>query len=105
MIVECDKYYMPRKNRVLLLPIQWREEFNISENDLLSVHKENNRIIITKKKNTTGFSPKFIKINKKGVITIPKAIDDELECCLHQLYINQDENSFLVVPVTTEKSS
>ncbi|WHY72938.1 AbrB/MazE/SpoVT family DNA-binding domain-containing protein [Fictibacillus enclensis] len=105
MIVECDKYYMPRKNRVLLLPIQWREEFNISENDLLSVHKENNRIIITKKKNTTGFAPKFIKINKKGVITIPKAIDDELECRLHQLYINQDENSFLVVPVTTEKSS
>ncbi|SDN26953.1 hypothetical protein SAMN04488137_3853 [Fictibacillus solisalsi] len=105
MIVECDKYYMPRKNRVLLLPIQWREEFNISENDLLSVHKENNRIIITKKKPTTGFEPKFIKINKKGVITIPKAIDDELECRLHQLYINQDENSFLVVPVTTEKSS
>jgi bifunctional DNA-binding transcriptional regulator/antitoxin component of YhaV-PrlF toxin-antitoxin module len=91
---------MPRKNRVLLLPIQWREEFNISENDLLSVHKDNNRIIITKKAPVAGFALKYVKMNKKGVITIPKIIDDELDCRLHQLYINQDEHSFLVVPVT-----
>ncbi|MED2972418.1 looped-hinge helix DNA binding domain-containing protein, AbrB family [Bacillus sp. OV194] len=99
MIVETDKYYMPGKNRVILLPAVWREEFNITENDLLTVCKKDDSIIIQANTINEVKGAKYIKINKKGVITIPKSIDEQLDIRLHQLFINSKYCSFFIAPV------
>ncbi|SDN46962.1 hypothetical protein SAMN04488137_4573 [Fictibacillus solisalsi] len=99
MIIETDKYYIPHKQRNIVLPIAWREEFEIEVSDKVLVCLKEMEIIISSKLVIETDNLTFTKVSKKGIVTIPKMLDLKLDSKLHQLLVDTDNQCFLISPV------
>ncbi|RXZ00796.1 hypothetical protein [Fictibacillus sp. S7] len=99
MIIETEKYYIPNKRRVILLPIAWREEFNIDVEDHVLIGLNENEIIISPDSVLETEFTKPAKVYKKGELAIPKSIDEQLEQKPHQLLVDPVNKCFYLSPV------
>ncbi|MDM5335683.1 hypothetical protein QUF84_00030 [Fictibacillus enclensis] len=99
MIIETDKYYIPHKQRNIVLPIAWREEFEIKVADNVLVCLKEMEVIISSDLVTETDNLTLAKVSKKGLVTIPKMLDLQLEAKIHQLLVDTDNQCFLISPV------
>ncbi|MDM5339677.1 hypothetical protein QUF84_20980 [Fictibacillus enclensis] len=99
MLYETDKYYIPNKYRAVVLPIVWREEFNIQVQDMVLVGRKENALIISAECIFKSNCSKAVKVGKKGVVKIPKELDEQLESDYYKLFVDPQNRCFHILSV------